>query len=68
MNILDAKKKKISSTQQCINYLAEYKEMLKKIVIVVKFVVSVRGRHCHYSPRATKNIATPLFLLVLNAD
>jgi hypothetical protein len=29
-------------------------------MIVLKFVISVRGGHCDYLPRAPENLATPL--------
>jgi hypothetical protein len=32
----------------------------------LKFVVSVRGEHCDYSPPAPENLATPLMPIILS--
>jgi hypothetical protein len=30
------------------------------ILVIIKFVISVRGHHCNYLPQVLKNLAMPL--------
>jgi hypothetical protein len=53
----------ILCAQQNFKLLRQTKQDLKKILIFLKFVISVRGVHCYFSPRSSKNCITRSFML-----